>query len=530
MSTITIPKVYADFQTSLASSISSTATTLTLKDSTDPDGTTFSGYYLLTIDRGNSSKEYMLVTLAGASGTIARRKLSKVDLYTEVSANAFPHYRGAKVEITTVSSLVINRLLNGDDSFNSVNWTGVSSISGLSVPTSSETTKAAPVAYVNSISAAGSVDSSTAAKGVGKSTYAHNKSLGTATITIASPAVVTLTSHGLIAGDQVLFTTSGALPTGITASTNYYVISAGLTSDNFEISATSGGSAINTSGSQSGTHTLYRMTPFFVSDTDPRMPTSGQTAALVGDNTDIAVGSGNKYVTQTGLQKQAENFVSLTGTNTMTGTLSPAPTSYSSGMTVKAKIGTTNTGAVTWNFNGLGAIAVKKLDGTVALVANDLVANQVVTGVYDSGLNAFVLQNPTGTAGTNIASGSFSYSMGTGSGMAGVALSFTPTKSGKVLILMIGDVSHDTATGTGIVSVRYGTGSAPATNAALTGTVGGTSINFSRPTGTVFKVPFTVGGYVTGLTINTAYWLDLGLTAGGGTATVADAIINVVEL
>lgn len=85
-----------------------------------------------------------------------------------------------------------------------------------------------------------------------------NLSSGTVTMTIASPCVISQTAHGLKAGSKVSFTTTGALPTGITANTVYYVISAGLTADAFEISATEGGAAINTSGSQSGTHTMYR--------------------------------------------------------------------------------------------------------------------------------------------------------------------------------------------------------------------------------------------------------------------------------
>jgi microcystin-dependent protein len=79
---------------------------------------------------------------------------------------------------------------------------------------------------------------------------------GTITVTIASPAVVSAAAHGLQVGDQVFFTTSGALPTGITANTLYYVISAGYGANAFEISATRGGSAVNTSGTQSGTHTM----------------------------------------------------------------------------------------------------------------------------------------------------------------------------------------------------------------------------------------------------------------------------------
>lgn len=78
-----------------------------------------------------------------------------------------------------------------------------------------------------------------------------------ATVTIASPAVVSWTAHGLVAGQAVVFTTTGALPTGLTAGTTYYVISAGLATDTFRVSATLGGSAVNTSGSQSGTHTAH---------------------------------------------------------------------------------------------------------------------------------------------------------------------------------------------------------------------------------------------------------------------------------
>ena len=79
---------------------------------------------------------------------------------------------------------------------------------------------------------------------------------GTCTMTIASPAVVTKTGHGLSASDKILFRTTGALPTGVTAETVYFVLAAGLTADDFTFSATDGGSAINTSGTQSGTHTL----------------------------------------------------------------------------------------------------------------------------------------------------------------------------------------------------------------------------------------------------------------------------------
>lgn len=75
----------------------------------------------------------------------------------------------------------------------------------------------------------------------------------TVTMTIASPCVVSWTAHGLAANTPVMFTTSDALPTGLTAGTIYYVLSP--TTNSFNVSATPGGAAINTSGTQSGTHT-----------------------------------------------------------------------------------------------------------------------------------------------------------------------------------------------------------------------------------------------------------------------------------
>lgn len=78
-----------------------------------------------------------------------------------------------------------------------------------------------------------------------------------ATMTIAAPGVVTVPGYDApVIGDQVVFTTTGALPTGLTAGTVYYVV-ATVTGDTFSVSATKGGGAITTSGSQSGVHTIH---------------------------------------------------------------------------------------------------------------------------------------------------------------------------------------------------------------------------------------------------------------------------------
>lgn len=226
-----------------------------------------------------------------------------------------------------------------------------------------------------------------------------SKTLGNVSLTIASPCVAGLSSHGLTANDTIRFTTTGALPTGLVVGTTYYVISTGLTSNTFQISLTAEGVAVNTSGSQSGTHTLYRTTPYAVNDQDTRLPTQGENDALAGNDTSIAAGTGNKFVTQTGLQKNPEKYASdaSASSTTYTATLSPAPTSLTDGMVVYVKIGLANTTTTpTLNVNGLGARTIVKGTST-ALTAGDILAGQYCTFIYDLTGTRWVLQNPVAT-------------------------------------------------------------------------------------------------------------------------------------
>lgn len=107
---------------------------------------------------------------------------------------------------------------------------------------------------------------------VSRSTYADlfnvlNPSLGAITVTIATPGVVTLSSHGLATGDSIFLTTTGALPTGLSANTRYWVVK--IDANTFSL-ATSLANAlaatkIATSGSQSGTHTAF-LCPYGLGD------------------------------------------------------------------------------------------------------------------------------------------------------------------------------------------------------------------------------------------------------------------------
>jgi len=88
----------------------------------------------------------------------------------------------------------------------------------------------------------------------------------TVTITIANPAVVSWSGHGLKVGDDVGFISSGTLPTGILSADiqKYRVISAGYSANAFRFSLTWEGAPIITTAAGSGTITGIHA-PFGVS-------------------------------------------------------------------------------------------------------------------------------------------------------------------------------------------------------------------------------------------------------------------------
>lgn len=73
------------------------------------------------------------------------------------------------------------------------------------------------------------------------------------TISLTSPGVVTWVNHGLAASTPIIFSTTGALPTGIIAGTTYYVLAD--TVNSFKLATSIGGTPVNTTGPQSGVHT-----------------------------------------------------------------------------------------------------------------------------------------------------------------------------------------------------------------------------------------------------------------------------------
>ncbi len=164
----------------------------------------------------------------------------------------------------------------------------------------------------------------TTVTGIARLSSSSDTTIGTATISIATPAVVTKNTHGLTAGDTVYFTTTGALPTGLTPGISYYVIAGGLGANVFELALTAGGTAINTSGTQSGVHTLVKNTPTALGINDVRIPTSAVLAALAGSQgtpsaTNLFLTQDNVYNSDTDQTQTTQNSTVEFGMANTTG-------------------------------------------------------------------------------------------------------------------------------------------------------------------------------------------------------------------
>lgn len=108
--------------------------------------------------------------------------------------------------------------------------------------------------------------------------------------------------------------------------------------------------------------------------------------------TNLANGTNSTDAVNLGqLQSSAAKYLTVSGTDTITASLTPALGAYTAGDTFSFKVANTNTSSVTINIDSLGAKAITR-DGTTALAANDLVADEIVTIVYDG--TRFQVINP----------------------------------------------------------------------------------------------------------------------------------------
>ena len=183
------------------------------------------------------------------------------------------------------------------------------------------------------------------------------------------------------------------------------------------------------------------------------------------------------------VQAGSATVITVTGTDTYTGTMSPALSAYAAGQMFTFTVPGTNTTACTINIDGLGAKSITR-DGSTALVAGDLVLNSQVIIVYD-GVRFQVVNSNSKTNWT--VSGNLALSAGTTNqvqylnGSKIVTGSSNLTFDGSTLTanaLIVSNNSYLSAgTANGVVYLNAGkiltSGSAltfDGTNAATTGT------------------------------------------------------------
>jgi len=154
-----------------------------------------------------------------------------------------------------------------------------------------------------------------------------------------------------------------------------------------------------------------------------------------------------------------------------------------------------------------------KIYGAMIDAVNAAIITGEVNGYTDS-----VPANPTGTAST------------TGV-MCGLAVKYTPTRSGVVLVQVECQLQNNTAGDGAEIKLYYGTAPAPANQANPTGTQKGQPAIIDAVGTASKRQQVGITTVIQGLTLNTQYWFDLlEMTITGGTAAVTGIEVVITEL
>jgi hypothetical protein len=111
------------------------------------------------------------------------------------------------------------------------------------------------------------------------------------------------------------------------------------------------------------------------------------------------------------VQSTAAKLISITGTDTVLGTMSPTLTAYAAGQLFYFVASGANTGAVTLNIDALGAKNITR-DGSTALAAGDINSGEIVVVIYDG--TRFQMINAANSFGNTTINGTLTVTGNTG--------------------------------------------------------------------------------------------------------------------
>jgi len=206
---------------------------------------------------------------------------------------------------------------------------------------------------------------------------------------------------------------------------------------------------------------------------------------------------------------QLQNFstntlITVAGTDTITGTVTPTLTAYTTGQIFSFVAAATNTTAVTLNIDGVGAKAVTRA-GTTALAAGDILTGQVALVEYDGTQfqlldpNAFTNLRVSGTLGvTGVTTLTGAATLSAALTYGGVTLTNAVTGTGKMVLDTTPTIATPVLTNPTVTNyvesvVAIGTVTTTSTLALTNGTVqtatltASTACTFTMPTATAGK-------------------------------------------
>lgn len=267
---------------------------------------------------------------------------------------------------------------------------------------------------------------------------------------------------------------------------------------------------------------------------------SAPTASLITDNGSVTAIAEGALTTPFGLTDGASIAVNAFLSNNFTVTLAgnrtlANPTNTTAGQWLDFVITQDGTGSRTLAFgagylNAAGGAFTVSLNSAAAAVTEigckvtATAPTLICYGPVNSATSQAQVSAPVAPANT------------TTYFMQGLAGTITPKTTGAVIITISGTVvdPSGTAAGNGIIyQLSYGTGSAPANAAALAGTQIGTTQSYTSPTTVIAadtNVPFSTTAVVTGLTVGTAYWIDLAAKSVATVSSMGLANVSVTAI
>jgi hypothetical protein len=368
----------------------------------------------------------------------------------------------------------------------------------------------------------------------GSATIAGSAYLGgaqTATITVATPAVITVAASPLN-DTAVRFTTTTLLPAPLATTTTYYVIN--RTATTFQVSLTLGGSAVATNAFGSGTHTVTTVslattaalgtsntqlaTTAFVANAITNVPVTLTDWSLLETTTTQAVSSMTIAsptvitVPTSPANGTAVSFAAGTGGALPTGITANAPYYVYDRTSTTYKLTTTTGNSQTATITA-GATVTGSISGTTlsvtGITGGRLAVGQVITG---GTISANTTITSTGTAGGGIGA----YTVNNSQTVASTTITAVATPAIFTVI---------SAPSNGDQVVLSTTGTLP------TGFTAGTTYFVVGRTSTTFNLAATSGGTginasgftQTGTQTATAYTL-VNATGGSSTLPITESV------